>query len=482
MVAEAQELSGFNNSREKSNIQSNELLLKGHINVETGNCMLIFDQSQYKKKSPTQDNKSTTIIPKQKKTAGWQTIKYESFEGAFPNDWVVYASSGYADAYWDDTSFKSAADSWSCFCADAGSAGTGWGGQYVNDMYAWMTYGPFDLSDAYAAEVFFYHWTKTEPNYDKFHYVASKNGINYYGSYFTGNCTDDPGNISGWLTKTFDLTSVYSIGDLTGESQVWLAFVFSSDASVISDGTYLDEITIRKQALPNLTFDPAHCSYTFSDPDLQIDVRTINNSSENSGASRIGYYLSSDNTIGTNDYRIASHHVSELTPGAYEDNSCNINVRTAATVPALPVGTHTYYIGFVIDYQNSVNEFEENDNSCCLMPSITFLHTDVKNNPNQPLQDDFVLRQNVPNPFNPDTRIEFDLHKSANVVLFIYDINGNEIKRYAPEFLSAGTHTLEWNGQKESGDRVASGMYFYRIEAKTKEKTFVDVKKMIFMK
>jgi subtilase family serine protease len=233
---------------------------------------------------------------------------------------------------------------------------------------------------------------------------------------------------------------------------------------------------------PNLTYDPANCSYTFSDPNLEIHVRTVNNSSYNSGASRVGYYLSVNNTIGTNDYRLASDHVSDLAPGAHQDNSCSINVRTATTVPALPVGTYTYHVGFIVDYQNSVDEYNENDNSGCSPSTITFLHTDVQKDPNQSLPDDFVLRQNVPNPFNPITRIEFDLPATANVTLSVYNMNGIEMNKFVLGMLSAGTHMVEWNGRDESGIRVASGMYLYRIEAKTKGKIFVDVKKMIFMK
>jgi hypothetical protein len=92
------------------------------------------------------------------------------------------------------------------------------------------------------------------------------------------------------------------------------------------------------------------------------------------------------------------------------------------------------------------------------------------------------LLQNYPNPFNPQTTIEFQLPKSADVILSIYDIKGNVIIEYVQGILSAGKHSILWNGKNESGDHVASGMYFYRIEAKTKDKTFIDVKKMIFMK
>jgi hypothetical protein len=93
----------------------------------------------------------------------------------------------------------------------------------------------------------------------------------------------------------------------------------------------------------------------------------------------------------------------------------------------------------------------------------------------------FHLFQNYPNPFNPETTIEYYLHKSGDVTLSLYDIKGNLIKRYVQGILNPGTHSVQWNGRNESGNRVASGIYFYRIEVKTEEKTFMDVKKMILL-
>ena len=68
------------------------------------------------------------------------------------------------------------------------------------------------------------------------------------------------------------------------------------------------------------------------------------------------------------------------------------------------------------------------------------------------------------------------------MILTIYDIKGVEVKRYIHGLLPAGTHSVQWNGRNKVGNLVASGLYFYRLETKSKDKTFVDVKKMIFMK
>lgn len=113
-------------------------------------------------------------------------------------------------------------------------------------MSAWMTYGPFDLSNADDAELIFNHWTKTENDYDYLFVGASINGSNYYGFSLSGDWTDNSGNQNGWLEYNFDLTDVYTLGNLTGKAEVWIAFVFISNGSNVYEGTYLDEITLQK--------------------------------------------------------------------------------------------------------------------------------------------------------------------------------------------------------------------------------------------
>ncbi len=94
----------------------------------------------------------------------------------------------------------------------------------------------------------------------------------------------------------------------------------------------------------------------------------------------------------------------------------------------------------------------------------------------------FSLDQNYPNPFNPVTTIEYAVPESESVILSIYDVTGKELKRSILGMSAAGTHTIQWDGRNQAGERVASGMYFYRIEAKTKAGTLSGVKRMILLK
>jgi len=78
----------------------------------------------------------------------------------------------------------------------------------------------------------------------------------------------------------------------------------------------------------------------------------------------------------------------------------------------------------------------------------------------------YELTQNYPNPFNPSTSIQFTIPRQENVSLRIYDIHGREVRtliggqQYMP-----GSYRIEWDGRDNFGRRVASGIYFSRVQA-----------------
>ncbi len=94
------------------------------------------------------------------------------------------------------------------------------------------------------------------------------------------------------------------------------------------------------------------------------------------------------------------------------------------------------------------------------------------------LPERFGLYQNRPNPFNPDTEIQFDLAYPAKVSLSIYNVLGQEVIRLVESQYEAGTYSVTWDGIDKNGKPVASGIYLYRIEAGG----FVASRKMVLMK
>jgi len=85
---------------------------------------------------------------------------------------------------------------------------------------------------------------------------------------------------------------------------------------------------------------------------------------------------------------------------------------------------------------------------------------------------------NYPNPFNPQTEIAYSLPEDCYVKLTIYNIQGQKVKQLVDEYQSAGTKEVVWDGCDENGEKVASGIYFYRIEAGPNSAT----KRMVLLK
>jgi hypothetical protein len=89
-----------------------------------------------------------------------------------------------------------------------------------------------------------------------------------------------------------------------------------------------------------------------------------------------------------------------------------------------------------------------------------------------------VLMQNYPNPFSFSTTIEYSLPHPSPAMLSIYNILGQRIARLAEPEASQGTNFFRWNGRNARGQRVASGLYLYRVEAGGEART----KKMILLR
>jgi len=89
----------------------------------------------------------------------------------------------------------------------------------------------------------------------------------------------------------------------------------------------------------------------------------------------------------------------------------------------------------------------------------------------------YGLSQNFPNPFNPETTIEYRLATSSEVSIKIYNLLGHEVKTLITGHQPAGKYLVVWNGCDNSGQAVSSGVYLYKIVAGE----YVQVKKMVLM-
>ena len=99
---------------------------------------------------------------------------------------------------------------------------------------------------------------------------------------------------------------------------------------------------------------------------------------------------------------------------------------------------------------------------------------------NTNIVEDYTLGQNFPNPFNPVTHINYQIHRRSYVNISVFDISGREVKSLVNENQASGSYTINFDASE-----LSSGIYFYRMfiySDKLKTEQFVDTKKMIFIK
>ena len=312
------------------------------------------------------NNQSKTIealrkLPSTISPSGESSILLEGFEGNFPEDngWALYSGdNGYT---WDDDDYKPSSGNKSGWCAGGSYSGNPeldpQTDYYPDNMQGWMVYGPFDLSDATDAMVVFKYWLESENDYDYFGWYASTDGGNFYG-YITS------GNSSGWVERTFDLTDVYELGDLSGQPQVWIAFNFTSNGSVAYKGAFLDDIEIKKnvgELKPNLTpYQPTGWDYPivpssvtgthtvdtlFANQPTYIDFAVINNG-EVDIKNRFHFALYIDDDLIGQWY--------------YDELNVNWHAYVEDFLHTISEGYHTLKI--VADCDNEVDESDESDN------------------------------------------------------------------------------------------------------------------------
>ena len=91
----------------------------------------------------------------------------------------------------------------------------------------------------------------------------------------------------------------------------------------------------------------------------------------------------------------------------------------------------------------------------------------------------FTLGLNAPNPFNPSTRISYDVPQTSRIRLTIYNLLGQEVVVLVDGVQAVGRYTVDWHGTNTQGHSVASGVYLYRL---TSETGFTETRRMTLLK
>lgn len=143
----------------------------------------------------------------------------------------------------------------------------------------------------------------------------------------------------------------------------------------------------------------------------------------------------------------------------------------------LPAGTYTIRG----EVGRSVPTESDSSNNQVVLEYVLSGPTDVEEQISSPRR--FGLSQNVPNPFNTDTMIEYSLAEAGHVVMALYDPMGRRIRTLVDEYKEAGRWTVRWDGKDGAGRNAASGLYLYRLEGSAgMESGCTHTKKMILLR
>jgi hypothetical protein len=166
----------------------------------------------------------------------------EGYEGVWPNGlWFTFDNNGSGNGSycWDDDDYLHKKGYWSAWAANG--CADGLDPQYYyypNNTDSWMVYGPVSTVGAKAGNVKFSYWNNSEFGWDYFYWCASVDYSNWYCNYHTGSTNNK------WKTGKLNLKKVPGYGSMLGYNYVYIAFVFQSDSIVVSDGPFVDEVSI----------------------------------------------------------------------------------------------------------------------------------------------------------------------------------------------------------------------------------------------
>ncbi|MDH4223662.1 MAG: dockerin type I domain-containing protein [candidate division Zixibacteria bacterium] len=277
----------------------------------------------------------------------------EDFEDFTPGFyWEIIDNNGIQNGeyYWGVDSYKPHWGDFSIWCARNGYDGLDPEyNEYPDSCESWMVYGPFSLTDAEDAELLFYWWLRSEVNCDTFFWGASYDNDWFYGNYAFGSYL-------GFWYQNFDLTDVYEIGDLCGYPLVWIAFVFTSNATNTDSGVYIDDITLHK-SVPT--------------PDLIVERITPSNSNPNIGNNiYVDVIIKNQGSVGASGFYTGLYYNPAQPPDistsenqkkwvgyldAYDDTLITFTNITSTE----PITWHIYSMA---DCDGNVDETSENNN------------------------------------------------------------------------------------------------------------------------
>jgi photosystem II stability/assembly factor-like uncharacterized protein len=173
------------------------------------------------------------------------------------------------------------------------------------------------------------------------------------------------------------------------------------------------------------------------------------------------WYLTSGSSIYKTDDQGTTFTLDHSQPNFYNHVAMRV----------VDVGGNDWLVGYAVGDNGTITKYTE----LLIVTDVRQVSADVPSR--------FSLRQNYPNPFNPTTTLAYDLPEKANVRLQVYDVLGQLVRTVVDAPQEPGEYEAVWDGLSFSGNHASSGVYFYRLDARTESGGgFTDFKKMLLMK
>ena len=259
-------------------------------------------------------------------------------------------------------------------------------------------------------------------------------------------------------------------------------------SGVISRSAWNNQVVIQTSTIqPGVNIEVVNKSYDAGTRTLTATVRITANS-DLTGDYYINYVMTENNLIysqtgnssctGASDYD-HDHVVKSMMNGDAGELISSGNWTSGTTV--------TRNINYVVPSSPQIADVNNADLNIFVylqsssISTASYVQQAIKTpvtgatgiNNNNIIVDNYTLSQNYPNPFNPSTTFTFSVPKSGNVSLKFYDALGTEVATYVDGFINAGSYSVEFDGSK-----LASGVYFYKLQAGD----FSATKKMVLSK
>lgn len=187
----------------------------------------------------------------------WWTYLFDNFEGAFPGYWMLEGS-----PTWGLTSFRASTGSRSVWCAGSHYTAPG---PYLNNMNGWIVDGPFNLRNTTSVELYFDYFVDSQPAADAVFIGASTDGVNFTGNAYSGFS-------AGWVRDAKIILNQFA-----GSQNIYVGVQFFSDAAIVGEGAYVDNIELDGYIPSSATVDMVVRNPYITDPVEEIFEFDVHN-------------------------------------------------------------------------------------------------------------------------------------------------------------------------------------------------------------